>query len=213
MPKQPDTLVFIRHGQSAANLEPHIINGRGNHHPLSPLGEQQAALVGPWLLDRYSQPDAVVASPAVRTRETARIALLAAGLDIPVTYEDDFQELSAGDWTGKLRAEYYTPEVRERMAREGLDYKSPGGQTMREVAQNMLQGIERLPHGTVWIFGHGAAFRSLVGTVAGWPYERIYESRQTMFNTSVTELTRAASGLHLVDYARVDHLPQELQTI
>lgn len=210
----PDAqILFIRHGQSAANLEPHIINGRGNHHPLSPVGEAQAALVGPWLLEHYGEPDAVLASPAVRTRETARIALEAAGLELPVAIDDDLQELSQGDWTGLLREAVYTPEVYERIKTEQMDFKSPGGESMRDVTARKLRVVEHMPSGNVWAFGHGVAIRCLAGYALGWTHTQIHESRTRVFNTSVTHFSRQAGGLTVPAFGLVGHLPSELQTL
>lgn len=213
MPESDAQIYFIRHGQSAANLEPHIVNGRGNHHPLSTVGEAQAALVGPWLLDHYGKPDAVLASPAVRTRETARIALGAAGLELPVTIDDDLQELSQGDWTGLLRENVYTPEVLARIEAEQMDFKSPGGESMNDVTVRKLRAVERMPEGNVWVFGHGVAIRCLAGYALGWTHPQIHQARTWVFNTSVTHVSRQADGLVVPALALVGHLPPELQTL
>jgi broad specificity phosphatase PhoE len=207
------TLNFIRHGQSAANLEPHLINGRGNHHPLSTMGEQQSSLVGPWLLKEYGRPDAVVSSSAIRTCETGRLAVLAAGLDVPILIDDDLQELSQGDWTGMLRTEVYTPEVYTRIQTEKMDFKAPNGESMNDVTERKLRAANNMPEGNIWIFGHGIAIRSLVGAVMGWSHSEIHAARTTMFNTSVTQFDRTADGLQLVSYAMVDHLPDDMLTL
>lgn len=213
MASQDADIYFIRHGQSTANLEPHIINGRGNHYPLSLLGEQQASLVGPWLLDQTGVPDAVFASPAVRTLETARLALEAAGLDLTLQIDDDLQEMSAGDWTGLLRDDMYTPEVQARIEAEQMDFKTPGGESMREVAERKLRAVERLQGETVWVFGHGAAIRCMVGTVLGWPHAEMYQAKDWMYNASITHLARKAGRLSVPAFAMVEHLPEAMLTL
>jgi broad specificity phosphatase PhoE len=207
------TLNFIRHGQSAANLETHLINGRGNHHPLSSMGVQQAGQVGAWLLKQYGRPDAVVASPAIRTCDTGKLAVLAAGLNIPILIDDDLQELSQGDWTGMLRTEVYTPEVLARVQTEKIDFKAPNGESINDVTIRKLRAANNMPEGNIWIFGHGLAIRSLVGAVMGWSHSEIYDARTTMFNTSVTQFDRTTDRLQLVQYAMVDHLADDMLTL
>ena len=93
--KWPDVLWVVRHGESAGNVARDeaeraghpIINipMRDVDVPLSALGERQADALGRWFagLSPEAQPTVIIASPYKRARETARLALAAAGLDRP----------------------------------------------------------------------------------------------------------------------------------
>ncbi|WP_051989680.1 SixA phosphatase family protein [Gordonia soli] len=70
----------MRHGKSG------YPPGIGDHaRPLAPRGQRQAALAGQWMADDGLRVDAVLCSPATRTRET----LTATGIDASTRYVDE----------------------------------------------------------------------------------------------------------------------------
>lgn len=71
------TLFLVRHGQASAFEE--------NYDRLSPLGEQQARLLGRWWARRGPKLDRVFTGPRVRQVRTAELAAEAGGLPRPVT--------------------------------------------------------------------------------------------------------------------------------
>jgi broad specificity phosphatase PhoE len=90
------SLVFVRHGQSAANVAFARAKAEGRADAgvpgpdaavdLSPLGEQQAAALGRLLAGTDHRPDSVVSSPyvrALRTYEIARAVAADGGADLP----------------------------------------------------------------------------------------------------------------------------------
>jgi len=98
----------MRHGQTAAN-EAHIFCGRLDP-PLSPRGEAQVrraaqALQGPF--------DRVLISPALRTRQTAKIVCP----DVEPEVLPELRELDFGDFEG-LTAD----EIRDRMPEAWANY-------------------------------------------------------------------------------------------
>ena len=112
-------VALIRHAESVANTQLHVIGGRSNHSPLTAAGEQQAVELGEKLKAVGYSPDVIYSSPAVRTLETARIALAVTGYPKVVQVDDRLQELEQGEWTGRLRADTYTPRMSARIARSG----------------------------------------------------------------------------------------------
>src|SRR5258706_3764758 len=60
-------LILIGHGNTVR------INGDYMHAPLTPLGQQQAALTGQYLVERQQPLDGFYTSPLRRARETAAI--------------------------------------------------------------------------------------------------------------------------------------------
>jgi broad specificity phosphatase PhoE len=182
---------FFRHGQSEANMQPHIVGGRSNYTPLTDTGREQAARLGIYIASELPEPDYVHATPAVRTQQTARIALAAARLQKPLRVEDELQELDQGMAEGKPRADVYTPAVFARIDAEGLDFKHEGGQSLRELG---LQGLRwmndayatRAAGAVVYVFGHGMAIRSLVGNILGWDHMQVFKASTP--NTCMTKI-------------------------
>src|SRR5437868_409345 len=80
----PATLWIVRHGQSAGNvardaamsagLDRIALDVRDVDVPLSQLGETQAAALGAWFaaMPEDERPEAVLTSPYLRARQTAR---------------------------------------------------------------------------------------------------------------------------------------------
>ena len=90
--KWPQALMLVRHGESAGNVARDAAEAarqvvielatRDADVPLSARGERQAQALGEWLgrLPARERPTIVLASPYVRARQTARLALGSAGL-------------------------------------------------------------------------------------------------------------------------------------
>jgi phosphohistidine phosphatase len=73
------TLILLRHAK-AADPDDYATD---IERPLAPRGQRDAAAAGAWLKEQDLRPDAVLCSPAVRTRQT----LEALELEAPVVYE------------------------------------------------------------------------------------------------------------------------------
>jgi broad specificity phosphatase PhoE len=67
-------LYFIRHAESHANTNVHVIGGRSSASPLTTLGETQALRLGQRLFLEGIKFDAIFASTAQRALQTAQIA-------------------------------------------------------------------------------------------------------------------------------------------
>ena len=107
----PTRLLIARHGQSAGNVARDKAEAEGLHLidmatrdvdvPLSELGQQPARALGRWMgrLPEEERPTAVLASPYLRARETARLAMEAAGLSedtVPFTVDERLREREFG---------------------------------------------------------------------------------------------------------------------
>ena len=91
------TFLLIRHGESLAN-----VNGRFAGHldvPLSETGHTQAAITAEYIRSHYTV-DAVYASDLVRAFDTGKA--VADRLNLPVTPDNAFREIFAGDWEGAV---------------------------------------------------------------------------------------------------------------
>ena len=71
---------------------------------LAPRGRNAAPLMGRHMRDIGLEPDLVLCSSAVRTRETAKLALPELGRpNVPVAYDDRIYEASAGSLLARLQ--------------------------------------------------------------------------------------------------------------
>src|SRR5690242_8706246 len=121
-------LYLARHAESVMNVNQHIVSGRSNETPLTPRGEEQAAKLGQFVTTLGIRPYEAYTSPAIRAMRTGEIALAHAGLALPLTIDDDLQELDQGAWVGQPRDQIYTPETLAEIKQRGKDFHAPGGE-------------------------------------------------------------------------------------
>jgi broad specificity phosphatase PhoE len=109
-----------------------------------------------------------------------------------VDVDDRLQELDQGEWTGRLRADIYTPEMSQQIERIGVEFAAPAGESMRDVGQRMLAWVHSVaasgPHDAL-AFTHGVAIRCLAGLVDEWPHERIWKTHLANAAVTVFEIT------------------------
>ena len=92
------TLILLRHGKSDWS------GGEPDHlRPLARRGQRQVPVAGRWLADNVGVIDMAVVSPAVRTRETWRLAAAELALPPPVQEDDRVYGGSAPSLLGVLR--------------------------------------------------------------------------------------------------------------
>lgn len=146
--KWPDALWFVRHGQSAGNVArdaaeaaglPIIdIATRDVDVPLSELGRRQSVALGRWFarMSPKERPNVVLASPYTRARETANLALEAAGIereDITLIVDERLREKEFG--------------ILDRLTHHGIQQKYPEQSEMRSLLGKFYY---RPPGGESW---------------------------------------------------------------
>ncbi len=154
-PPVPAALWLIRHAQSEGNvareaaesggLEVIDIAERDADVRLSELGEQQARAFGRWVADQPEdeRPTVVVASPFVRTAETARLLVEESGLGIAVETDERLRDRELGvlDLLTKRGVLARFPEEGERRQRIGKYYhRPPGGESWADLCLR-LRGV------------------------------------------------------------------------
>jgi len=150
-------LVLIRHGEAEANVQ-RIVGGPRGDTGLTPRGARQAER----LRDRLAATAEIaahvlLASSLPRARETAEI--IAPALGLPLTLDDDLQELRAGEADGlpldEAIARYGLPDFATDPRRPA----SPGGESWGGFMDRVATALERVARDhagrTVVIVTHG----------------------------------------------------------
>ena len=172
----PRTLWIVRHGQSAGNVARDAAEAGGLtvidvaerdiDVPLSPLGREQAHVLGHWFgdLPPGQQPQVVLTSPYVRARETTRLLMAGAGLDprkVRVRVDERLREKEFGilDRLTVLGIRERYPELAEQRLHVGKFYfRPPGGESWCDVILRLRSLLEMVTreHGgqRVLVVGH-----------------------------------------------------------
>ena len=158
-----------------------MIGTRSPSAPLTTQGELQARQLGRYLQDAHEIPSHIVASPALRARQTARIAIGTMHLSTDIHIEEGFQEVNHGDWEGLPRESVYTPAVLQRIDDMNGTFRAPGGESTKDVARRMFAALTKhtvslVEPGPVHVYSHGFAIRSLVGLIEGWDHPKLHQT-------------------------------------
>ena len=167
------TVILVRHGRTLLT-ESKRISGRGGADPeLSALGIEDATKVaaeiakigklGPW--GHLQAPTAVIASPILRTRQTAQA--IADQLKLPVHIEDGIAEIGFGEWDGLTNEEAASKWPNEWALWQGSwEYSPPGGESLLEFDLRVAQARDRILSGeygsTVVLVSHVMPIRSFI---------------------------------------------------
>ena len=96
-------ILFVRHGESEANVE-QIISNRDLPHKLTEAGVMQATILAETLAHTHNVK-VIETSPILRARETAEI--LQTRLDVTPTVQDALREFDCGEMEGRGDAEVW----------------------------------------------------------------------------------------------------------
>lgn len=160
--KWPDRLWLVRHGESAGNVARDAAEAAGHpvidipmrdaDVPLSALGERQARALGDWFrrLPPGETPTIVRASPHVRARQTAQIALEAAGLfrdEETLTVDERLREREFGILDRLTHAgiiEKYPEQAEMRRLLGKFYHRPPGGESWCDVILRLRSLLDML---------------------------------------------------------------------
>ncbi len=160
------TLVLLRHGESAWNLENRFTGWVDV--PLSPKGEEEARQAGQSLSGyRFDQ---AFTSKLTRAQETLRIVLDVLGQQLPTEQDQALNERHYGDLQGLNKAETAQKFGDEQVHiwRRSFDVRPPGGESLKDTAERTLPYYEKhiepaLKAGrNVLVVAHGNSLRSIV---------------------------------------------------
>ncbi len=174
--------IFVRHGQSVANVE-RWLSGHVDT-PLTPLGREQARAAGQELQD---VPLArAFTSDLVRAHDTARLVLH--GREVPLEVTTALRERFLGDWASQridaLRASG------EMSVMLGWETGPPGGESQAMLARRVLRWLATVDEveGHTLIVAHGGVIRVLLGLIDGVPLHDIGKNRIANARPNVRDL-------------------------
>ena len=187
-------IVVWRHGRTPWNAEQRF-QGQTDI-PLDETGIAQAARAAKALA--RLRPVRIVSSDLQRARMTAEPLAELTGL--PVHVDTRLRETFAAEWQGLTR-----PDLEERFGAEllawsvGPDVRPGGGETRREVAVRMVDGIEQalieVPVGeTLVVTTHGGAARAAMGALLGLPADH-WAALGVLANCAWSVLQENVSGV------------------
>ena len=204
-------IFLVRHAEAEGNLF-RVAHGQYDSI-ITPQGYRQLA----WLRRRFEgqRLDAVYGSDLTRTHTTASALYVPRGLEFRPLPQ--LREIRLGIWEQMTWGEI------QRMDKEMyVDFnKRPhlwhaeGAETFAQVRDRTLAGIRQIaaenPGGTVAAASHGAALRTLLGTLEGMSLEEIGRTGHGD-NTAVSLLEVEGGAIRVVFRDDASHLPAEVST-
>lgn len=157
------TLIFVRHGESEANVD-HVIANRESNHCLTPLGRDQARQVAGAL--REANITRIFTSPIMRALQTAEILHLALGA--PLTVRSQLREFDCGELEGRGDPEAWEAHAglfAAWLLRDAPGSRIPGGEDLPAITarvRELLGEVLATPTdgGAMLFVGHGGLYRA-----------------------------------------------------
>lgn len=159
----PTTLLFIRHGETDAN-----VNGQlegATDRPLNATGQAQAQALAARLLSENRPIQVIYSSSLTRARQTAAALATALG-ELPVQVDPDLSEYRLGEWDGLTLEELR--DEKQMWVRTASDphFAPPGGESAMQFGLRLVRAVRailsRHPGQTVAIFSHGGALATVL---------------------------------------------------
>ena len=177
---EPTTLVLLRHGETPLTVQRRFSGRGGQDAGLTDAGRRQVERAAAMIERRAGadRPTAVVASPLLRTQESARIVADRVGLDVETL--DDLAEMSFGDWDGLTFGEARKRD--ERFFDAWLSDPTiapPGGESLVDLAGRVARArdqlVERFESQTVLLVSHAMPVKSVVVSALGAPVSSVHQ--------------------------------------
>ncbi|MEV6286792.1 bifunctional RNase H/acid phosphatase [Kribbella sp. NPDC051770] len=191
----PTRLIFLRHGETPHTVDKRFSGSGGDDPGLSEIGEKQALAAAAYIAD-LGEIDAVIASPLLRTRQTAAAVAERLGLDVEV--RDGWVECSFGDWDGHTFAEVQEKWPDALNAWLGsTTVAPPGGESFDACARRARSArdavLSSYPGKTVVVVTHVTPIKLMVRGVLQAPMASLF--RMELKPATVTEINWYADGL------------------
>jgi probable phosphoglycerate mutase len=176
-------LLFIRHGESTANVLREFANSN-NNHPLTERGVAQAQALATRLAGL--EVEKVYTSPVLRAVQTATI--VAESLPAPLEITEALREWNVGIYEGTTDPvgwELHRQVMADWMFHGKPESKMPGGENFLEIKARFVPFIDKLVQEggdqTLVLVGHGGLYSTMLPLVLAnidyafvlaqdWPY-------------------------------------------
>ena len=145
-------LVFVRHGESEANIQ-HVISNRESTFGLTQLGKQQATALAVNL--REIPITAIYSSPVLRARETAEI--LSGSFGLPYQLTEALREYDCGILEEKSDAEswrLHSEIARDWTLNQNYLRKPEGGECYLDIKERFIPFVEGFVNNGLHAQGH-----------------------------------------------------------
>ncbi len=137
-------LYLIRHGEAVVNVKP-IIGGIRGDAGLTDHGKLQAERLRDRLAATHEiAADVLIGSTLLRARQTAEI--IAPALGLPITWDDEVQELRVGEADGMTLSEAWAQFGVPDFHNYPLRPISPGGENWGQFMLRVASAITRITH-------------------------------------------------------------------
>jgi broad specificity phosphatase PhoE len=226
----PVALTVVRHGESSGNiardqaeadgLERIALGSRDVDIPLSVRGRGQAEALGKALIRQ--PPDAVWVSPYLRARQTASLALDAAGVQPRLVVDERLREREFGVLDGLTRKgieAQWPQEAARRKAIGKFYHRPPGGESWTDAllrVRSVLTDIGRDgADQRVLIVAHQVVVLLCRYVLEGMTEDEILavDRQGDVANCAVTSFERLGDTLRLITYNDVSHLHEQHEPV
>lgn len=203
-------LYIIRHGEAVCNVEA-IVGGRQGCQGLTERGHEQAQRLQERLAGGEIKADVLYASPLRRARQTAEAA--AAGLSLPILWDEEFEEIRPGEADGLSYA-----DAREQYHFAGRnpvhEPLSPGGESwaafFARVGTAFTRILRKHEGQNIVVVAHGGIIETSFYHFLQMPPFVVGQSGFWIHHTSITQWRRGGPAhddrWYLLRYNDVAHL-------
>jgi probable phosphoglycerate mutase len=205
-------IFLIRHAEAEGN-----IYRRANGHYNGLITERGYKQIER-LRTRFEdiQIDAIYSSDLSRARDTAEALSEPRGLEINLT--EMLREVNMGVWEDVAwgEIEYSYPDMNDKFGSNPELWSVDGGESYEHIKARMSnflrEAAKRHDGGSIAVFSHGFAIRSLMCLLEGIPSHEIIKMPY-FDNSSVTHLTFDNGKFDVVHRGCISHLDKELSTM
>lgn len=170
-----NTYIAMRHGQAHSNVSNTWDCGRDPENHLTEFGKNQVTAsaegLKKYLADK--KVDLIIASPFLRTIETAQI--VAEHLGAEIIFDNRVEEWNVGTEFDKKSLDYFF-DIRNK-TQDRYSFEANGGESFAEVVKRVgdfFYEIEsKYQNKTIIIIGHGSSIRAMEIIADGFTYEEL----------------------------------------
>ena len=216
-------IYLVRHGQASFGID--------NYDALSPLGHQQAGVVGRALLARGVQPDVVFSGTMQRHRETAEGALAALGMSLPVQTLPGVNEFDHENVIEVAEPRYASKTVMMADMAASGDPRRAFQKFFQDAVSRWVGGNHDDEYAEPWsvfklrcvtalgdlvqatplkgqsvVFTSGGTISVLCAHLLGLNDTQAFTINWTLANAGITKIVSGRDGLHLVSVNEHAHL-------